>query len=163
MHLPDEECFYCGIEFPATKIKSHQKDCGKRTEENREGHQDSKGTKRKLESEMGERKFLNTSSIGSGPEEQNTKRTFSRTEANEGLEDDGHRNIQQQNISIRYGSAKYSVLIEPERKMGLVMRKLAKMVGKPVDKLVFKVERSGNVITGEEIMKIFVGEVILVQ
>jgi len=162
MHLPDEECSYCGIEFPATKIKSHQQDCGKRREENREGHQDSKGTKRKLESEMGDRKFLSISSW-SGPEEQKTKRTFSPTEANEGDVGDEHGDIQHQNINIRYGSAKYSVVIEPERKMGRVMRKLAKMVGKPVDKLVFKVERSGRVIMREETMKKLVGEVFLVE
>merc|ERR550519_3021386 len=47
--------------------------------------------------------------------------------------------------------------------MGRVMRKLGKMVGKPVDKLVFKVERSGKVITGEETMGEFVGEVIIMH
>ena len=163
MHLPDEECSYCGIEFPATKIKSHQKDCGKRREENREGYQDNKGTKRKHELEMRDGIFLNRSLSWSGREKQNTESMPSRTETKEVLVGDEHGNIQQQNISILYGSAKYSVMIEPERKMGRVMRKFAKMVGKPVDKLVFKVERSGKVITGEETMKDFAGEVILVQ
>ena len=68
-------------------------------EENREGHQDSKGTKRKLESEMGDRKFLSISSW-SGPEEQKTKRTFSPTEANEGDVGDEHGDIQHQNIFL---------------------------------------------------------------
>ena len=40
---------------------------------------------------------------------------------------------------------------------------MPRLVGKQVDKLVFKVERSGNVMTGEETMKNFFGEVILVQ
>ena len=154
MHLPDEECSYCGIEFPATKIRGHQKDCGKTREENREGHLERNGIKRKLESELVDENFLNTSSFGLGCEEQKTESTYSRIEAID---------IQQQNISIRYGSAKYSVLIEPERKMSRVMRKLARMVGKQVDKLVFKVERSGRVIMGEETMKKFVGEVFLVE
>ena len=71
--------------------------------------------------------------------------------------------IHPQNIIIRYGSAKYGVLIKPERKMGRVMGKLAKMIGKQVDKLVFKVETSGQMFTGEEIMRELVGEVIIVQ
>ena len=162
MHLPDEECSYCGIEFPATKIKSHQKDCGKRREENREGYQDNKGTKRKHELEMRDGKFLNRSLSWSGREKQNTESMPSRTETKEVLVGDEHGNIQQQNISILYGSAKYSVMIEPERKMGRVMRKLARMVGKQVDKLVFKAERSGKVVTGLDTMKDFVGEVIIV-
>ena len=43
------------------------------------------------------------------------------------------------------------------------MRKLAKMVDEQVDKLVFMVEKSGKVITGEETMRELVGKVIVVQ
>ena len=161
MHLPDEECSHCGIEFSACKIRSHQKECVKRKEKNKEDHQDCKGTKRKLASEMAKGKFPNTSS--SSHEQQKAESISSGTEAKGAPVADEHGTIHQQDISIRYGSAKYSVLIEPERIMGKVMRKLAKMVGKQVDKLVFKVERSGKMITGEEIMRELVGEVIIVQ
>ena len=155
VHLPDEECTYCGSEFPAIKIRSHQIECVKR-KENREDDQDCKGTKRKLESEMTNRK--------SGLE-QKTESTSPRTEAERGTVVGEHqtKNIHQQNISIKYGSSKYSVGIEPERKMERVMRKLAKMVVKQVDKLVFVVEKSGKVITGEETMRELVGEVIVVK
>ena len=159
VHLPDEECTYCGSEFPAIKIRSHQIECVKR-KENREDDQDCKGTKRKLESEMTNRKSW------SGHEEQKAESISPRTEAEGGSVVGEHpttRNIHQQNISIKYGSFKYSVRIEPERKMGRVMRKLAKMVDEQVDKLVFMVEKSGKVITGEETMRELVGEVIVVK
>ena len=68
-----------------------------------------------------------------------------------------------QNISIRYGSIRYNVKMEPDRKMRRVMKKLAKMVGKQVEELVLKKENSGKVVTGEETMKEFVGEVLVVQ
>ena len=159
MHLPDEECSFCGSEFSATKIRSHQRDCAKRKEENREDDQDCKGTKRKLELEMTNRKSW------SGHEEQKAESTSPKTEADRGSVVGEHqtKNIHQQNISIKYGSFKYSVRIEPERKMGRVMRKLAKMVDEQVDKLVFMVEKSGKVITGEETMRELVGKVIVVQ
>ena len=53
--------------------------------------------------------------------------------------------------------------MEPERKMRRVMKKLAKMVGKQVEELVLKKENSGKVVTGEETMKEFVGEVLVMQ
>ena len=159
MHLPDEECSFCGSEFSATKIRTHQRDCAKRKEENREDDQDCKGTKRELELEMTNRKS------GLAHEEQKTESISPKTEAEGGSVVGEHqtRNIHQQNISIKYGSSKYSVGIEPERKMERVMRKLAKMVVKQVDKLVFVVEKSGKVITGEETMRELVGEVIVVK
>ena len=157
VHLPDEECSYCGSEFPAIKIRSHQNECVKR-KENREDDQDCKGTKRKLESEMTTRE----SWLGH-EEEQKTESISPRTgaEGDSVVGEHQTRNIHQQNISIKYGSSKYSVGIELERKMGRVMRKLAKMVDKQVDKLVFMVE--GKVITGEETMRELVGKVIVVQ
>ena len=159
MHLPDEECSFCGSEFPATKIRSHQRECVKRKEETREDYQDCKGNKRKLELEMTNRKSW------LGHEELKTQSKSPRTEAEGGSVVGEHqtKNIHQQNISIKYGSFKYSVRIEPERKMERVMRKLAKMVDKQVDKLVFMVEKSGKVIKGEETMRELVGEVIVVK
>ena len=151
-------------------MRNHRRECVKERGEEKtlkEGalHQTSSGLKRKLEPEMVGASLLNIShsQLGSA-ETQKTMKTDSEgniAEIGEGKKSSGIDHPR--NISIRYGSAKYSVLIEPERKMRRVMRKLAKMVGKPVGKLVFKVERSGKVVTGEETMKDFVGEVIIVQ
>jgi len=66
-------------------------------------------------------------------------------------------------ISIKYGLNKYNVKVEPERKMDRVMRKLAEMIGKPVHQLKFKVEKSDRMITGEETMREFKGEVFVVN
>ena len=70
-------------------------------------------------------------------------------------------------IRVKYGQAdkqkSYSVKVDPERKMEKVMRKLAMMIDKPVDQLMFMVERSEKVISGEEMMKEFIGEVLIVR
>ena len=158
MHLPDEECSFCGKEFPATKIRSHQKECVKKKEENRDD-QDSKGTKRKLESEItNEMSWL-------GHEEEKTDSKSPRTDAKgDPVVGEHHtRNIHQQKINIKYGSSIFSVGTEPERKMGRVMMKLAKMVDKEVDKLVFMMEKSGKVIAREDTMRELVGKVIVVK
>ena len=166
VHLPDEECSNCGMQFPATKIQTHQKDCGK-AKETGEGHHDQgcNGTKRKLDTEITDGKLLSNFSSQSGPEEEATECMSSRKETKKAAVDIEHKvkDSSPQNISIRYGTAKYSVKLEPERKMARVMKKLAKMVGNQVKDLVFKAERSGKVITGEETMKEFVREVIVVQ
>ena len=153
-------------------MRNHKRECIRKKWEEKtlkeEGpEQTSGGLKRKLESEMMGESQLNTSRLGS-VEKQKAMKTSLKTdsegnvaEVNEGKRRDGID--PPQNISIRFGSAKYSVLMEPQRKMGRVMRKLGKMVGKPVDELVFKVERSGKVITGEETMSQFVGEVIILH
>ena len=47
--------------------------------------------------------------------------------------------------------------------MGRVMMKLAKMVDKEVDKLIFMMEKSGKVIAREDTMRELVGKVIIVQ
>ena len=64
-------------------------------------------------------------------------------------------------IRVKYGQAdkqkSYTVKVDPERKMEKVMRKLAMMIDKPVDQLMFMVERSDKVISGEEMMKEFIG------
>ena len=69
-------------------------------------------------------------------------------------------------IRVKYGQAdkqkSYTVKVDPERKMEKVMRKLAMMIDKPVDQLMFMVERSDKVISGEEMVKEFVGEVLIV-
>ena len=153
-------------------MRNHKRDCTKeRVEENevKEGGpgQTCGGLKRKLDSEVVGARLQKTSQLGSA-EKQKTMETSLKTDLKGNIAEGGEGKKSggtdlPQNISIRYGSAKYSVLIEPERKMGRVMRKLARMVGKQVDKLVFKVERSGKVITGLETMKDVVGEVIIVQ
>ena len=117
------------------------------------------GLKRKLESEMVGENQLNTSQFES-VEKQKTMKNSLKTGSEGNV---AEVKVPPQNISIRFGSAKYSVRIEPEGKMGRVMRKMAKILGKPADKLVFKVERSGMVITGKEIMSELVGEVIIVH
>ena len=70
-------------------------------------------------------------------------------------------------IRVKYGQAdkqkSYSVKVDPERKMEKVMRKLAMMIDKPVDQLMFMVERSDKVISGEEMVKEFIGEVLIVR
>ena len=70
-------------------------------------------------------------------------------------------------IRVKYGQAdkqkSYTVKVDPERKMEKVMRKLAMMIDKPVDQLMFMVERSDKVISGEEMMKEFIGEVLIVR
>ena len=70
-------------------------------------------------------------------------------------------------IRVKYGQAdkqkSYTVKVDPERKMEKVMRKLAMMIDKPVDQLMFMVERSEKVISGEEMMKEFIGEVLIVR
>ena len=70
-------------------------------------------------------------------------------------------------IRIKYGQAdkqkSYTVKVDPERKMEKVMRKLAMMIDKPVDQLMFMVERSDKVISGEEMVKEFIGEVLIVR
>ena len=149
VHLPDEECPYCGSEFPASKIKRHQKECLKRKEEE-------KAKKRKLEPGM------KNGMSGLEHEELKTESTSSRTKAPV-VGEHQTKDIHPQRISIKYGSSLYSVKMEPERKMERVMRKLAMMVDKQVDKLVFKVERSDKVITGEEIMRELAGKVIVMQ
>ena len=151
-------------------MRNHKRDCvrerGEETTLKDEAlHQISSGLKRKLEPEMVGASLLNTShsQLGSA-ETQKTMKTDSEGNIAEIGESKRSSGIDPpRNISIRYGSAKYSVLIEPERKMRRVMRKLARMVGKQVDKLVFKAERSGKVVTGLDTMKDFVGEVIIVQ
>ena len=153
-------------------MRNHRRECVRergeeKTLKEEALHQTSSGLKRKLEPDMvgASASLLNTShsQLGSA-ETQKTMKTDSEGNIAEIGESKRSSGIDPpRNISIRYGSAKYSVLIEPERKMGRVMRKLARMVGKPVDKLVFKVERSGKVVTGLETMKDFVGEVIIVH
>ena len=70
-------------------------------------------------------------------------------------------------IRVKYGQAdkqkSYTVKVDPERKMEKVMRKLAMMIDKPVDQLMFMVERSDKVISGEEMMNEFIGEVLIVR
>ena len=70
-------------------------------------------------------------------------------------------------IRVKYGQAdkqkSYTVKVDPERKMEKVMRKLAMMIDKPVDQLKFMVERSDKVISGEEMVKEFIGEVLIVR
>ena len=70
-------------------------------------------------------------------------------------------------IRVKYGQAdkqkSYTVKVDPERKMEKVMRKLAMMIDKPVNQLMFMVERSEKVISGEEMMKEFIGEVLIVR
>ena len=70
-------------------------------------------------------------------------------------------------IRVKYGLAdkqkSYTVKVDPERKMEKVMRKLAMMIDKPVDQLMFMVERSDKVISGEEMVKEFIGEVLIVR
>ena len=70
-------------------------------------------------------------------------------------------------IRVKYGQAdkqkSYTVKVDPERKMEKVMRKLAMMIDKPVDQLMFMVERSEKVISGEEMVKEFIGEVLIVR
>ena len=70
-------------------------------------------------------------------------------------------------IRVKYGQAdkqkSYTVKVDPERKMEKVMRKLAMMIEKPVDQLMFMVERSDKVISGEEMVKEFIGEVLIVR
>ena len=70
-------------------------------------------------------------------------------------------------IRVKYGQAdkqkSYTVKVDPERKMEKVMRKLAMMIDKPVDQLMFMVERSDKVISGEEMVKEFIGEVLIVR
>ena len=125
------------------------------------------GLKRKMESEMVGESQLNTSQFESVEKQKTMKKSLETdSEGNVAEVKDGKKRratVPPQKISIRFGSAKYSVLIEPERKMERVMRKMAEILGKPMDKLVFKVERSGMVITGKEIMSELVGEVIIVN
>ena len=145
-------------------MRNHKKECNREKGEEKRLKEETPlqthtGLKRKMESEM----FGGSHYQLGSTEKPKTIKTDSEGNI---ARKEGKRSIgidPPRNISIRYGSAKYSVLIEPDRKMGQVMRKLTKMVGKPVDKLVFKVERSGKLITGEESMKELVGEVILVQ
>ena len=122
------------------------------------------GLKRKLESETVDESQLSTSQLGKQKPMKASLRTDS--EGNVAKVNEGKKRNEMappQNISIRFGSAKYSVLIEPERKMERVMRKMAKIVGKPADKLDYKVERSGKMITGRETMSELIGEVIIVH
>ena len=65
----------------------------------------------------------------------------------------------QQFLSVRYGSAKYSVKAEPSKKIAKVMCKLSKKLGR--ESLVFKVESSGRVLTGEEKVEELLGEVLV--
>ena len=123
--------------------------------------------KRKLESDMVDGNLVNTSQFGSAEKQKTLKMSLETdldgnvVEVGEGIRTKGID--PPQNISIRYGLTKYSVIIEPEMKMRRVMKKLAKMVGKHVDQLVFKMEKSGKVIKGEDTMKEFAGEDLLVQ
>ena len=172
VHLPDEECSSCGMEVPASKIRNHKREC-KGEEKPLKGEVLLQQTsnfqlKRKLESDMmvgGN--LLNTSQLGSAEKQKTMKMSLETDlEGNVVEVEKGNRTSgidPPQNISIRYGSTKYSVQIMPERKMRRVMKKMAKMLGKQVDQLVFKVERSGKVIKGEETMKEFAGEDLFVQ
>ena len=153
-------------------MRNHKRECIRKKGEEKtlkdEGpKQTSSGLKRKLEPEMIDECQLNTSPLGSVETQKIMKTTLKTdSEGNTAEVNEGQRRggtDPPQNISIRYGSAKYSVLVEPQRKMGRVMRKLGKLVSKPVDKLVFKVERSGKGITGEETMSELVGEVIILH
>ena len=63
----------------------------------------------------------------------------------------------EQILSIRYGSAKYSV----KAKMSKVMRKLSKKLGR--ESLVLKMESSGRVLTGKEKVEELLGEVLVVN
>ena len=160
VHLPDEECPYCGSEFPASKINSHQKECWKMMEGNIVGN------KRKLEPGMKN----GMSGPGLEHDELKTESTSSRTKKEKGATVVGEHqtgDIHQQSISIKYNSSMYSrvysVKVEPVRKMERVMRKLAMMVDKQIDKLMFEVEGSEKVITGEEIMGELAGKVIVMQ
>ena len=169
VHLPDEECSSCGVEFAASKMRNHKKECNGKKEEEKtlEGPKQTSGLKRRLESEMIGESQLNKSWSGSEEKQQTINPSHENdkegniAEVKRGKRGDGID--PPQTISVRFGSNKYSVRIEPQRKMKKVMRKLGKMVEKPVDKLVFKVERSGKVITGEETMSELVGEVIIVH
>ena len=64
-------------------------------------------------------------------------------------------------LSIRYGSAKYSVKAEPSKKMAKVMNKLSKKLGR--ESLIFKVESSGRAVTGDEKVEELLGEVLVVN
>merc|ERR1712013_854406 len=133
-HAPDEECPHCGVEFPAIKIKKHQRECLKKKNEVQHNLIDSENN---LELEEVERREPIKS------QKQEIERASSKGGGDQ-LEWKGK-------IRVKYGQADkrkiYTVKVDPERKKKKVMRKLAMMIDKPVDQLMFMVERSDKVIS----------------
>ena len=164
-HLPDEVCSFCRVEFPASTIKSHQITCAaENTVDQRTGAKRGKdglaaGRKiRKMEDGMLSISGKDCSSTFSA--EPKVGSTLSMApEVEERVPESKRGGKVQQLLSIRYGSLKYSVKAESSKKMARVMCKLSKMFGS--ESLVFKVESSGRVVTGEERVEELLGEVLL--
>ena len=157
-HLPDEECSKCGLEFPATQIRSHQSECVTKMEEKGGEEQNRIDSENNPRGAEVNKKYSIESKSELAFEEKETVNASSTSKAETKPDFDHHTSI-----SIKYGLTKYNVKVEPERKMDRVMRKLAEMIGKPVHQLKFKVEKSGRMITGEETMREMKGEVFVVN
>ena len=152
LHLPDEVCIHCGVEFPASTIKTHQIACT--AEKRGEDVLAADCKRRKMEDGM-------LSDSGKGFSSTFLVEPKSSTMAPE-VEGKGKREEKvEQLLSIRYGPTKYSVKAESSKKMAKVMCKLSKILGK--EGLVIEVESSGRVVTGEERVEELLGEVLVVN
>ena len=168
-HLPDEVCSFCRVEFPASAIKTHQKNCAsdnmddQRTAEMKRGKDGfAAGCKiRKIEDGMlPSISGKDCSSTFSADPEVESMLSMA-SEAEEGVpknEVKRGRKVQQF-LRVRYGSVTYSVRAGSLEKMARVMCKLTKTLGR--ESLVLKLESSGRVLTGEERVEEILGEVLV--